>query len=261
MDADTLRLLLFLAGIALIIGIYVWDRRKKSSFRIHAIRKLKRVIPEARQKDEPETRKEPVWGEQQAQTDEAGDNVAGDVLDQLEELVQEERPTRPHEKPEQTSFAFAAEPRTGETASPQELPVKILQLNLVARRGNLRGEDIHQAAGTVSMQPGEMNIYHRYDQGQTLFSMASLVEPGNFPLNQMQGFETPGLVLFARLPGPQDGLHIFSQMLDAAETLGTQLDAELQDETHSDLSRQTIDHIREQILEYNRKLKLAKSRL
>ena len=266
MDADTIRLLLFLAGIGLIVGIYIWDRQKKAGIRVHAIRKLKRVIapPAAQQKqaEEPEERREPIWEARSTDTAERNEDPFDDSLEQLEEMIQaEDQSTRTRRKsPEQTSFSFAAEPRQGRASPGKELPSKILQLNLLARQGSLRGDEILRAAEKISITPGEMDIFHRHGEGGVVFSMASLVEPGSFPLQDMAGFETPGLALFARLPAPQDGLAVFSQMLEAAQTLGTELDAELQDETHSDLSRQTIEHIREEILEYNRQLQLAKAR-
>ena len=47
MDADVIRLILFLAGIALVVGIYLWDRYKKNDIRIHAVRKLPPEEPAA----------------------------------------------------------------------------------------------------------------------------------------------------------------------------------------------------------------------
>jgi cell division protein ZipA len=41
--------------------------------------------------------------------------------------------------------------------------------------------------------------------------------------------------------------------------LATLLDGELKDDSHSDLSKQTIEHMREEIQEFHRKLQLAKS--
>jgi len=68
------------------------------------------------------------------------------------------------------------------------------------------------------------------------------------------------VTLFAQLPGPREGLETFSLMLSAAERLAALLNGELQDETHSDLSRQTIEHIREEITEHSRQVRLARSR-
>jgi cell division protein ZipA len=49
-------------------------------------------------------------------------------------------------------------------------------------------------------------------------------------------------------------------MLFTAERLAAMLDAELQDETHSALTRQTIEHIREGILEHRRQIQLARKK-
>ena len=87
-----------------------------------------------------------------------------------------------------------------------------------------------------------------------------MVEPGAFPADGMETYSTPGLALFARLPGPKDGLTTFSELLFTAERLATLLEGTLQDETHSDLSKQTIEHMREEIQEYHRQLQLARSR-
>lgn len=261
MDADVLRLLLFIAGIALIIGIYVWDKKKKSGLRIHAIRKLKQVMPQTSKHSEPEQRLEPVWQERRTEqtADQPQQSADDDVLDQLEALVRKEVPAATRPVPEQTSFSFSADP--GEGAQPsREIPSKILQINLLSRQGRLRGEDIVRAAEKVALTPGDMSILHRHDRQGALFSMASMVEPGTFPFDEMSGFDTPGLVLFARLPSFKDGLVVFDEMLAAANALAVELGGELQDETHSDLSRQTIEHIREEIREYNRQLRLAKSR-
>ncbi len=90
--------------------------------------------------------------------------------------------------------------------------------------------------------------------------MASLVEPGTFPVKAMDEFDTPGLALFTQLPGPGDSLAIFSDMLFTAQRLAALLNGELQDETHSALTKQTVEHIRSQILEHRRLVQLARSR-
>jgi cell division protein ZipA len=55
------------------------------------------------------------------------------------------------------------------------------------------------------------------------------------------------LALFMQLPGPLEGLKAFNAMVDCAQRLALELDAELQDATHSALTNQTIDHMREEI--------------
>jgi len=65
MDADILRLILFLAGVGLILGIYLWDRHKKVNAKVHAIRKaqLGEAIPNRTDVIEKiaEKRLDPSW--------------------------------------------------------------------------------------------------------------------------------------------------------------------------------------------------------
>lgn len=271
MDADVIRLILFLAGIALVVGIYLWDRYKKNDIRIHAVRKLPPEEPTTRAQRKPqEKRKEPVWEEQAdpAESDQTGDEASDldQELERLGALVQEGPVVKGDvtELGEQTTFAFGQdEPRPASDLD-KDIPVKILQLNIVARHGRLPGEKIMQIVDQLKLEAGDMQIFHHYEgpagQGRINFSMASLVEPGTFPLKDMTGFSTPGLTLFAQLPGPKDGLAIFSDMLETAQRLAAALDGELEDETHSDLSRQTIEHMREEIIEHQRQVRLATSR-
>lgn len=140
-----------------------------------------------------------------------------------------------------------------------DLPDLILQINIVSRSGEFSGEQILAAMDQVEMRAGEHNIYHRYDnQGKkkTLFSLASLVEPGSFPLKKMQTFSTPGLTLFTQLPGPRDGLLIYADMLYVAERLARLLDARLKDDSRSTLTKQTIEHTRGRIAEHKRQITL-----
>jgi cell division protein ZipA len=133
----------------------------------------------------------------------------------------------------------------------------------VPRHGQFQGQELLYAVSETGLQFGDLNIFHFPNEGtpekEPLFSMANIVEPGSFDPDQMDDFLTPGLVLFAMLPGPKDGLTVFSEMLNTAEQLATLMDGEIKDESHSDLSKQTIEHMREEIQEYHRKLQLAKS--
>jgi len=93
-----------------------------------------------------------------------------------------------------------------------------------------------------------------------LFSMASMVEPGTFAADELEGFSTPGLSLFTQLPGARDGVEIFDTLLATAKQLATLLDGELLDERRNKLTRQMEEHIRESVIEHRRKVNLVRSR-
>ena len=281
MDADILRLILFLAGVGLILGIYFWDRHKKVTSRVHAIRKAQQETGTA-PPERPAERREPGWNEPLTETDES-DEVASDdfresvdgldeillerELDQLNSLAHEDQPDSADNADEtrQSAFSFTADDRDlQDELELENVPGMILQINVVAGKEPFAGNDIMRVTRDVDLVHGDMNIFHRFASGpgtsRVIFSMASMVEPGVFPLDRMDQFTTPGLVLFGQLPGPKDGLAAFSDMLFTAERLAALLDGELQDETHSVLGKQTIEHIREKILEHRRQVQLALSK-
>jgi len=267
MDADILRLTLFLAGVALIVGIYFWDRHKKINAKINAIHKAERRQREIHpDKKKIEKRQEPVWQNDDLNDDlpedaEAAEDDLTETLKELGEIVEEKGARRSStQPPEQTAFEFDKSQRSKDV----RVPEKILQINVMARNRAINGDTLMRVARDLQLEAGEMEIFHRYTddkrQRKPIFSMASLVEPGTFPFDSMSEFTTPGVTLFAQLPGPRDGQETFEQMLTTAQRLAALLDAELLDQTRSVLSRQTIEHIRQEISEHSRLVRLSRSR-
>jgi cell division protein ZipA len=266
---------LFVSGVGLILGIYFWDRHKKINARVHAIRKAQ--LETADSPGAATERVDPRWSDT-PQSEASGeprvgpgavavphDKALAADLEQLGRMVHEPY-LEAEPKRGQESFSFTAEDpdEVRDELLREGLPCLILQINVVASSGTFSGEDILRVAGDVELEHGDLNIFHRYDatgrRPRVIFSMASMLEPGVFPLDKMDTFRTPGLVLFGQLPGPKDGLVAFSDMLFTAERLAALLEGELQDETHSVLSKQTIEHIRGRILEHRRQLQLALSK-
>lgn len=260
MDADTLRFILLLAGLALILGIFVWDRQKKAGLRLPFMRKRQATrSADAASRTASPDRRDPVW------EDGISDLHEEDTLDaelgRLDEILQEEAAPKPsRKKGEQTAFSFFADDdATPDESAAETLPEKILQINVAGRSRRITGDQIMQAARDVGLLEGDMQIFHfSDDRDRVLFSMANMLNPGTFPMKEMNGFVTPGVTLFSTLPGPTDSMAVFEQMLGVAQRLAALFDAELQDSTHSDLTKQTIDHVREEIVEYERRLKLAR---
>ena len=105
----------------------------------------------------------------------------------------------------------------------------------------------------IGLRHGKFGIFHRYDgsdESRTVFSAASLVEPGSFDLQNIKEQEIPGISLFLVLPGPLDSVEAFDMMLAAARTLTQSLDGELLDESGSTLSIQRERYLREEIIQF-----------
>ena len=141
-----------------------------------------------------------------------------------------------------------------DAAEEQSSPQKIVTLRLVAReRSAFAGDELILALRGIGMRHGKFGIFHRIDGADdeaTIFSAASLVEPGSFDLTNIKDQEIPGISLFLVLPGPIDGAEAFDMMMEAARTLGQTLNGELLDESGSTLSIQRERYMREEIIQF-----------
>ena len=143
----------------------------------------------------------------------------------------------------------------------QDAPQKIVTLRIIGRDGGtFRGDDLILSLRGIGLRHGKFGIFHRIDgddESRTIFSAASLVEPGSFDLANIKEQEIPGISLFMVLPGPVDGVEAFDMMMDAARTLAQGLDAELLDESGSTLSIQRERYMREEVIEFQRSTLVA----
>jgi cell division protein ZipA len=190
---------------------------------------------------------------------EAEDELDFDGRDELERLDAREQGTQAPALGEQTSFQFEIRDPPVLEKPPADLPGMLVQINIVARKGRIDGSGLAELVSDLDLRPGEMNIFHRVekDGNRVVFSLANLVEPGDFPLNRMDEFSTPGVTLFTLFPGPVDSMVAYDDMLLTAKRIASAVGAELQDETHSVLSKQNIEHTRSQIQEHRRQVRLA----
>jgi cell division protein ZipA len=207
---DGLRWLLLFFGILVIAGVYVYSRR-----------------------DRGKPKKEILDSSRVTPTLDVGDIAVTEV----------------------TSDVAAVTPAE-DSADDQQVAAsqKIVTLRLIARDGAaFRGDELILSLRGIGLRHGKFGIFHRHDgndEERTIFSAASLVEPGSFDLANIKEQEIPGISLFLVLPGPVDGVEAFDLMMAAARALAQTLDAELLDESGSTLSIQRERYMREEIIQY-----------
>ncbi len=146
---------------------------------------------------------------------------------------------------------------------PREIDPEVFMLNVMARnRDGFRGEDILHILLACDLRFGDMNFFHRHEfeagRGAIQFSVANMMQPGVFDIDNMGDFNTPGLVFFLTLPGPEDMMKAFDYMLETAQAVARNLDGDVLDESRSALSKQSLEHCRQQIRDLERRL-LARS--
>ena len=208
---DGLRWLLLIFGLLVIAGVYLYSRREKAA-------------PE----EQPE-----LQGERREPTLEAS---AGEPLEPADDTDDTDE--------------VDDEPQDDPVASPQ----KIVTLRLVGHEKKpFQGDELILSMRGIGLRHGKFGIFHRYDgndENRTIFSAASLVEPGSFDMADIKDQQIPGISMFLVLPGPVDGVEAFDLMMAAARALAQTLDGELLDESGSSLSIQRERYIREEIIQF-----------
>jgi len=210
---DGLRWLLLFFGLLVIAGVYLYSRRDNST---------------AGNQEPVSPRVEPLL---------EGSESSGT----LDIEVAEDEP-------------FAVDEESGADSKEAEAPQKIVTLRIVAHeKKSFAGDDLILTLRGIGLRHGKFGIFHRYDgndESRTVFSAASLLEPGSFDLENIKDQEIPGISLFLVLPGPIDAIEGFDQMITAARTLAQSLNGELLDESGSTLSIQRERYMREEIIQF-----------
>jgi hypothetical protein len=118
--------------------------------------------------------------------------------------------------------------------------------------------DLIRAMQKYNLTHGDMKIFHRLTEGsqQPLFSVANMVEPGNFDIEKLATMKTPGLTLFLRLPRTFDALHALDEMWTTAKGLANELNADILDRNRQPFSSQKQQRMRDEVLEYMRQIAL-----
>jgi len=155
--------------------------------------------------------------------------------------------------------------KPAEAHTPPDGEEKLIVLTVMAPDDAVfTGEALIPVLEECGLRYGEHRIYHRSletDEGKVgLYSVANVLEPGCLDAEHMEDYTTPGVALFMKLPGPFDGLAAFEQMLQTARTLAERLGGELLDGRRCSLTQQSIEHLREELLEYRRRARLAARR-
>jgi len=228
---ENLRWILLLAGIAVVLVVYLvsyYQGRRKQP-------------PAPRNK----LRSQPLLSETDAVTADVDlTDAFDDELQQLGQIISADTPAV-----ETISIVdMPAEKREPAAAADQ-----VFMLFVEAPKGvPFRGPILLGALAAAQLEFGDMDIFHRVelDNGQEkiLFSVANIREPGTFDLSAMEGFTSEGIVLFMQVPGAVDAVRAFDVMVESSRVLADNLDSRVCDASHSQLTKQAISHMREEVI-------------
>ena len=247
---ENLRWILLVAGLGIVLGIYLFSLYQSRKDDLPRRRKTRREAPIVEEVD--------GIGEFDY------DDELEDVVNQVGELYAGDEPEFdplfddiPQDDPLEATTARAA-PEPEVPASPD----KVFTLYVMAPRGvPFRGPVLLGALADAGLEFGDMQIFHRTamvnGQEKILFSAANIKEPGIFDLSAMDRFTTEGIVLFFQVPGDVDGVQAFDAMVESARIMANDLDSTVCDASRSVLTKQTIGHMREEVISYQLQQRVA----
>jgi cell division protein ZipA len=271
---NELRLILLIAGVALVTGIYFWGRRTRSGVSERPPATIQPTI------DRPASPAVPQLDEAVAVRSRSVDapipvHAIDDVADDLPAISIESRSREPvvseflvtsaiparlaESPPERIASSDAAEQVPLERASiytapaPKKMPSrrKIIALRLSAGETRVDGAKLKTWFEEAGLRHGKYGIFHRmYDESTPVFSVASMVEPGTFDPYAMSGMQFPGVTLFSQLPGPMDGVEIVSQLIACARDLESKMGGILQDERGLPLTDARAQRLRDEAADF-----------
>lgn len=213
-----LRWILLVLGLGVVIGIYLWGRRRSAS----------QEKTTAAPRVEPHLAGEEGWPPPAE---------------------------RPAEEP--VDMPQSRPPQEGPATAPRQ-EQRILALHVRSPEGeHMSGPDLERAFAAEGLEFGQYDAFHLLAaSGQPVFTIVSMIEPGTFPAGRMEDFSTPGLTMFMML-STTDGVESLSKMVACARRLASRLGADVLDQDGSTFSNQRAAHMREEIVEYLRQARLG----
>ena len=243
---DQFRLILILAGLVLLLGIYVVSRRssikgnvgKSRSVRSKSIPMSGDVSPQERPYQAamenaalapPKRRKRYVKFLRSS-------NAVSDNQHSLYNIRKELEPLAV------TVFVL---PLTGTTFRREQVINCLKSFGCIAR--------VDVGYDYVLLDDSRANRVNR------LFTVKDVHDPGIFTGNGDAAKSTNGLVFEMQLPGPMESVMAFEKLLDVARMIATKLNGVVCDDLRNRLTRQATLHIKDKIVDYNRKLRFTQS--
>ncbi|NIN34640.1 MAG: cell division protein ZipA [Gammaproteobacteria bacterium] len=231
---NELRFILLAIGILVILVIYLWEtsRRKKQ------IRSRIDNYPSS----EPEQKSlSPVKGREN-QSDISA------ALKQISHYLRQSKPGANESLAVESGDDNKNRDVAGSNKSDDD-GQEIIALYIISNNpSGISGPDILHIMESIGMVFGEMNIFHYFDDqavnGNPLFSLANIHEPGVFNMQNIAGFSTTGVVMFLCLSEGSNGKAAFEKMLETARDIAASTEGQLCDKYKSPLDSKRIDELR-----------------
>jgi cell division protein ZipA len=251
---DHLRLALIIAGVAVIVAVYLWEIVKRAAPRKKNRRIRQAYVPEHSPVSDVELTQEP-------ETEQLAEELSVEIdsedvlseedeqqLNDISKLIQDRQQAELDlPLPEVESL-----PDSMEDSAAAEKPryEELIIINVSFQNNLIKGEDLHATAIEFGMELGDMDIYHYHGNtsGEDIsFSMANMYKPGSFDKNTMPDEEFRGVAFFMPMGSQTNPLASYDFLVDIVSKLADRFNGVLQDDSHSILTKQGIVAQREKI--------------
>ena len=133
---------------------------------------------------------------------------------------------------------------------------RIIAINVIAGEDReFAGRELWDFLHAAGLRHDKMKILSKtegnQENGQPIFRVANIVNPGTFDAETIDEFSTPGISLFMLLPAPINSLLAFEQMLAVARRLAEALEGRLLDFKRQELTAQAVEQARRRIREFD----------
>ena len=156
-----------------------------------------------------------------------------------------------------------ADLNTEKNTNTEVVPEVIVVSVVMNEENTISGAALLPALLTLGLRYGDMDIFHRHQDnagnGKVTFSLANMMNPGTFNLDEIESFSTQGISLFMTLPNAGDPFEVFEQMMSAAKQLSMEFNGQLLDDKRSVMTKQTEQHYTSKIREFERKNRIAQA--
>lgn len=264
---ENLRLILLVAGIIFILAIYLIGRQRRNQnssdifdskenlpdFSAREWEDLDEGVGEVRivaRENDVSTITEEFPVDSLNEYNDKPDAVIAEELE-VEELKDDEQETS-HQNEDLFELTEETEQPQNEVhhnddQKPQSSNIDIIVLYILAKSPDkpLTGDGINSAAQANGLEFGRMDIFHRLDEnGLTLFSMANMIEPGNFDPDSIHELKTSGLTMFMQLSNLSSPSDSFDEMLRCAYHISEMLGASLCNQKRQPITQADAEYYR-----------------
>ncbi|WP_111977197.1 cell division protein ZipA [Algibacillus agarilyticus] len=220
--------------------------KKSAGFSLKS--KIDSIKPEQKTESKDKVRVEPNFDDVQLEME---------LPDEMDSFIATETETPQVQTHREEKMSTTTEQSASEPAE-QHTPEEVLILNVIAPEGQvISGASLLPFLLTLGFKFGDMAIFHRYEEssgdGEILFSLANMFNPGTFDIDNMEHFTSPGVSLFMSLPTKSDASQVFNMMHNASKKIAAEFNGQVLDGQRSVLTRQTVQHYIERIREFERR--------